>query len=129
LPSGVLDRHFGNHNALQMARQSHVPLIAKRRYEAALSCPSTGPYAGRGPHRTSGGKVAYPTIPAQDLQETTVEGHIQPRLYQAHLLHKAFAHALNVVIIVQMNLHPHTWGHVILFSSDQERSYDTLRDY
>jgi hypothetical protein len=39
----VLDGHFGNHNALQMARQSHLHLISKLRYEAALSCPYTGP--------------------------------------------------------------------------------------
>jgi hypothetical protein len=43
LPYWVLDGHCGNHKALQMARQSHLHLIAKRRYEAALSCPSTGP--------------------------------------------------------------------------------------
>ena len=125
----VLDGHFGNHNALQMARQSHLHLISKLRYDAALYFPYTGPYAGRGPHRKYGGKVAYPTIPAQYLKETTVEGHIQTRLYQAQLLHKEFAQALNVVIIVKVNLQTHTWGHVILFSSDQELSYDTLRDY
>jgi putative transposase len=45
----VLDGHFGNHNALQRARQSHVHLISKLRYDAALYFPSTGPYAGRGP--------------------------------------------------------------------------------
>ena len=52
LTSLVLDGHFGHHNALQMARQSHLHLIAKLRYDAALSLPSTGPYAGRGPQRT-----------------------------------------------------------------------------
>jgi putative transposase len=125
----VLDGHFGNHNALQMARQSHLQLISKLRYDAALYFPYTGPYAGRGPHRKYGRKVEYPNIPAQYLKETTVEGHIQTRLSQAQLLHKEFAPALNVVIIVKMNLQTHTWGHVILFSSDQELSYDVLRDY
>jgi hypothetical protein len=32
----VLDGHFGNHNALQMARQHHLHLIAKLQYDAAL---------------------------------------------------------------------------------------------
>jgi putative transposase len=54
----VLDEHFGNHNALQMARQNHLPLIAKLRCDAALYSPDTGPYAGRGPRRTYGRKVA-----------------------------------------------------------------------
>src|SRR5438128_2855960 len=42
----VLDGHFGNHNALDMARQCGLHLISKLRCDAALSLPSTGPYAG-----------------------------------------------------------------------------------
>jgi len=42
LPDVVLDGHFGNHNALQRARQHTLHLIAKLRYDAALSFPSTG---------------------------------------------------------------------------------------
>jgi putative transposase len=38
-----LDGHFGHHNALQMARQGNVPLLAKRRCDAALYGPDTGP--------------------------------------------------------------------------------------
>src|SRR5262245_49932127 len=45
----VLDGHFGNHNALQMARQCGLHLISKLRCDAALYIPYTGPYAGRGP--------------------------------------------------------------------------------
>jgi len=37
----VLDGHFGNHTALQMARQSHLHLISKLRYDAALYFPYT----------------------------------------------------------------------------------------
>jgi len=47
----VLDGHFGNHNALHMARQCSLHLISKLRCDAALYFPSTGPFAGRGPHR------------------------------------------------------------------------------
>jgi putative transposase len=43
LPYLVLDGHFGTHNALHMARQCALPLIAKLRCDAALSFPSTGP--------------------------------------------------------------------------------------
>jgi putative transposase len=124
-----LDGHFGHHNALQMARQGNLPLISKLRCDAALYFPYTGPYAGRGPHRQYGRKLEYHNIPPQYLKETTVEGNIPTCLYQAQLLHKEFAHALNVVIIVKTNLQTHTRGHVILFSSDQEITYDTLRDY
>ena len=125
----VLDGHFGNHNALQMARQSNLHLISKLRCDAALYFPYAGPYAGRGPRRKYGRKVDYDHLPAQYLQETTVEGHIQTRLYQAQLLHKEFAQPLNVVIIVKTNLRTQAHAHVILFSSDLDLAYASLVDY
>src|SRR5207249_9860446 len=53
----VLDGHFGHLNALHTLRQCPLHLIAKLRGDAALSFPSTGPSAGRGPRRTYGRKV------------------------------------------------------------------------
>jgi putative transposase len=125
----VLDGHFGNHNALQMAQQKHLHLISKLRCDAALYFPYAGPYAGRGPRRKYGRKVEYANIPAQYLKETTVDGHIQTCVYQAQLLHKEFAPPLNVVIIVKTNLHTQAQAHVILFSSDLELPYVLLMDY
>lgn len=49
--SGVLDGPFGNHHALQRARQHPRHLISQLRCDAAWSFPSPGPSAGRGPHR------------------------------------------------------------------------------
>jgi len=125
----VLDGHFGNHNALQMARQHNLHLISKLRYDAALYFPYTGPYAGRGPHRKYGRKVDYHHMPTPYLKDTTVEGHIETRLYQAQMLHKEFAQPLNVVIIVKTNLRTQAHAHVVLFSSDLELAYTALRDY
>lgn len=125
----VLDGHFGNHHALQMARQHNLHLISKLRYDAALYFPYTGPYAGRGPHRKYGDKVHYHNIPRQYLKETSVEGHIQTRLYQAQLLHKDFTHPLNVVIIAKTNLRTQARAHVVLFSSDLDLAYAPLVDY
>ena len=125
----VLDGHFGNHHALQMARQCNLHLISKLRCDAALSFPYTGPYAGRGPRRKYGNKVHYDNIPMQYLKETSVEGHIQTRLYQAQLLHKEFTQPLNVVIIVKTNLHTQARAHVVLFSSDLALAYAPLVDY
>jgi len=125
----VLDGHFGNHNAWQMARQSNLHLISKLRCDAALYFPYTGPYAGRGPRRKYGCKVDYTHMPERALIETTVEGPIQTRVYQAQLLHKEFAHPLNVVIIVKTNLHTQAQAHVILFSSDLTLAAASLVDY
>jgi DDE superfamily endonuclease len=125
----VLDGHFGNHNALHMARQCGLHLISKLRYDAALYFPYTGPYAGRGPRRKYGPKVAYDHLPVQYLKETTVEGHIETRLYQMQLLHKEFAPPLNVVIIAKTNLRTQAQAHVVLFSSDLALAYAPLVDY
>jgi putative transposase len=125
----VLDGHFGNHNALQMARQSHLHLISKLRYDAALYLPYTGPYGGRGPQRKYGRKVDANNMPEKYLKETTVDGYIQTRLYQAQLLHKEFAQPLNVVILAKTNLRTQAQAHVILCSSDLELPYAQLVDY
>ena len=125
----VLDGHFGNHNALQMARQCGLHLISKLRCDAALYFPYTGSYAGRGPHRKYGPKVDYDHIPAPYLKETTVEGHMQTCLYQLQLLHKEFAHPLNVVIIAKTNLRTQARAHIVLFSSDLDLAYTPLVDY
>jgi putative transposase len=125
----VLDGHFGNHNALHMARQCGLPLISKLRCDAALYFPYTASYAGRGPRRKYGHKVAYDHLPVQYLQEMTVEGHIETRLYQMQVLHKEFAHPLNVVIIAKTNLRTQARAHVVLFSSDLALAYAPLVDY
>jgi putative transposase len=125
----VLDGHFGNHNALQMAQQHNLHLISKLRCDAALYLPYTGPYAGRGPHRKYGDKVDYDALPLLYLKETTVEGQIKTCIYQMQLLHKEFAQPLNVVIIVKTNLRTQARAHVILFSSDLALAYAPLVDY
>ena len=125
----VLDGHFGNHHALQMTRQCALHLISKLRCDAALYFPYTGPYAGRGPHRKYGRKVDDDNLPAQYLKETTVEGHIETRLYQMQLLHKEFAQPLNVVIIAKTNLRTQARAHILLWSSDLSLAYTLLIDY
>jgi putative transposase len=125
----VLDGHFGNHNALQMARQSHLHLIAKLRYDAAFYFPYAGPYAGRGPHRKYGDKVDDDDLPVQYLKETMGEGYMQTYIYQMKLLHKEFTQPLNVVIIAKTNLRTRARAHVILFSSDLALAYTPLVDY
>ena len=125
----VLDGHFGNHNALDMARQCGLHLISKLRCDAALYLPYTGAYAGRGPRRKYGHKIDYDHLPVQYLKETTVEGHIQTCIYQAHLLHKEFQDPLNVVIIAKTNLRTLSCAHVVLLSSDLALAYTALVDY
>ena len=125
----LLDGHFGNNNALQMTLQCGLRLISKLRYDSALYIPYEGDYKKRGTHPKYGTRLDYAKIPDQYLKETSVEKHIQTRIYQAQLLHKEFSQALNVVIIVKTNLQTGAWAHVVLFSSDLDLSYDQLMDY
>jgi putative transposase len=124
----VLDGHFGHHNALHMARQSRLHLISKLRCDAALYFPSAGPYAGRGPRRQYGSTVDDGNLQAKYLQETTVEGSIQTRVYQAPLLHNACAQPVNVVVMTKRNLRTHGRAHVILLSRDLTLAYAPLVD-
>jgi putative transposase len=125
----VLDGHFGNSAACHMAQQCGLQLISKLRADAALYAPYDGPYQGRGPRRKYGAKLDYAALPAKYLRETTVEGPIETRIYQAELLHKEFPQPLNVVIIEKRNRTTQKRGHVILFSSDRALPAATLIDY
>ncbi len=125
----VLDGHFGNSAAFQMAQQCGLHLISKLRSDAALYEPYDGPYQGRGPHRKYGAKLVYDALPERYLKETTLEGSIETRIYQAALLHKDFSQPLNVVVIEKLNRTTKKRGHVTLFSSDLTLASDKLVEY
>jgi IS4 transposase len=125
----VLDGHFGNNNALQVARQTGLHLITKLRRDSALYFPYDGPYSGHGPRRKYGDKVDYDNIPVKYLQQTTIEGDIQTNIYQARMVHKEFAQPLNIVIIVKINLKTQKRAHVVLCSSDLNLPFAQLIDY
>jgi putative transposase len=121
----VLDGHFGNNNALQMTLQCGIHLISKLRYDSALFFR----YEGENKRKKYGDKIDYANIPDKYLKETTTEKGIRTNTYQANMLHKEFAQALNVVVIVKTNLKTGAWARVVLFSSDMDLAWDKLVDY
>jgi putative transposase len=125
----LLDGHFGNAGALQMARECKLHLISKLRSDSALYLPYDGPYAGRGPKRIYGDKLNPLSIPERFLCQTRVEKGIESRIYQLSARHKTVAQLLNIVIIVKTNLKTQTQAHVLLFSSDLALPFDKLIDY
>ena len=125
----VLDGHFGNAAALRMALACNLHLISKLRSDSALYLPYDGPYAGRGPHRIYGDKLAPRAIPQRYLCQTTVGKGIETRIYQLEARHKTCAEPLNVVCIAKTNLKTHSVAHVLLFSSDLSLHFDKLIDY
>ncbi len=125
----VLDGHFGNNNALQMARLVNLHIISKLRHDSALYVPYENPDSSKRSRRKYGDKIDYRNIPDKYLCKSAIEDEIQTDIYQATLLHKEFAQALNVVILVKTNLKTNACSHVILFSSDLELSFDKIIDY
>lgn len=125
----ALDGHFGNNNALQMARQCGLHLISKLRRDAALYFQYDGPQHKWGARRKYGAKINYQHIPARYLQASDTARGIRTDYYQAIMLHKSFAQPLNVVIMVKTNLSTGARAHVVLFSSDLDVSYDHVVDY
>jgi hypothetical protein len=125
----VLDGHFGNAGALQMALACNLHLISKLRSDSALYLPYDGEYAGRGPHRIYGDKLTVRAIPERYLCQRRVEKDLETCIYQLQARHKTFAQPLNVVCIVKTNLKTRTQAHVLLFSSDLALSFDKLLDY
>jgi hypothetical protein len=124
----VLDGHFGNHNAVLMARRLGLQLISKLRSDSALYYPYDGPYAGRGPRRLYGDRINPTTIPERFLKQSSVEDQIETRIYQVEARHQTFDQALNLVVIVKRHQTSGKQAHVYLFSSDRTLAWDELRD-
>lgn len=124
----VLDGHFGNHNAVLMARRLGLQLISKLRSDSALYYPYDGPYAGRGPRRIYGDRIDPSAIPERFLKQTSVEDHVETRIYQIEARHATFDQPLNVVVIVKRHQKTGKHAHVYLFSSDRTLAWDVLRD-
>lgn len=125
----VLDGHFGNNNALQMAKQVNFHIISKLRHDSALYIPYQHSDPNHPSRRKYGDKLNWRNISDEYLRQSIIEEDIQTDTYQATLLHKEFAQSLNVVILVKTNLKTNARSHVILFSSDLTLSYDKIIDY
>lgn len=125
----VVDGHFGNNNALQMARQVNLHIISKLRHDSALYIPYENPDSNKRSRRKYGDKLDYSNLSNKYLYKSDIEDEIQTDIYQATLLHKEFAQALNVVILVKTHLKTQARSHVILFSSDLDLKADKIIDY
>ena len=125
----ALDGHFGNNNALQMVRQCDLHLVSKLRYDSALYFLYDGIQKNKGPRKRYGQKIDYRNIPEKYLVEKSLDGDIETRIYQAKMLHKSFAQALNVVIFIKTNIKTGSFANAILFSSDLKLSYEKIIRY
>ncbi len=125
----VLDGHFGNNNALQMARQVNLHIISKLRHDSALYIPYQNSDPNHRSRRKYGDRFDWRNISQAYLRQSSIDDDILTCTYQATLLHKEFVQPLNVVILVKTNLKTNVHSHVILFSSDLNLSYEKIIDY
>ncbi len=120
----LLDGKFGHNAAVQMTRQMGLHLVSKLRYDSALYLPYQGPNS----RRKYGNKLNPRQLRKQFLCHTTMEEDWRIDYYQVQVLHKEFAQPLNVVIVLKTHLITQQQGHVVLFSSDLELTYNQLLD-
>ena len=125
----VMDGHFGNYPSAWMVLQTGLHFVSKLRSDAALYEPFTGKYCGRGPHPKYGDRVNVRKMKKKYLKSDKKKDGIRTQTYQATLLNKEFAFAVNVVVILKTNLSTHKQAHIILFSTDLKLSYEKLYDY
>ena len=120
----LLDGKFGHNAAMQMTRQMGLHLVSKLRYDSALFLP----YQGSNSRRKYGDKLNPRQMSQQFLCQSTIEEDWRTDIYQVQVLHKEFAQSLNVVILLKTNVQTQQQGHVILFSSDLQLTYNQLID-
>jgi putative transposase len=102
--------------------------MSKWRHDAALSRPSDGPYAGRGPRRQYGGTRAARPIPVTSRQRTPGEGHLPTHLSQATRWHQEGVTPRPVVIMVKITLQTQARAPGVVCSTDMAFRDDTLID-
>ena len=125
----TLDGHFGNNQAVLLARQNELELISKLRRDAVLFEKYEGEQAKRGAKRKYGKRLRYDLLPVRHLQKSEREGNEIINYYAGEFWHKEFAEKLKVVIIVKIDVAKQKSGHAILFSSDLELEWEKLVDY
>jgi putative transposase len=125
----VLDGHFGHPQVLLMAKKNGLQLISKLHHNAALVEKFEAQYSGKGKPPIYGARLDYDNLPQKYLKKTVTEKAMQTRYYQGEFLHKDFAQALNVVIIVKTNLRTQKQSKVNLFSSDLSLGWQEVVDY
>jgi len=125
----ALDGHYGHHQAVLMSRKHDLHLISKLRKDTALFEKYEGEYGGRGAKKKYGNRLKYYLLLVKYLKKSEQTGEIITNYYQGIFLHKEFGQAINVVIIVKINVKTQKVGHAILFSSDVELGWEKLLDY
>ncbi len=125
----ALDGHFGNNQAVLLARQNELELISKLRRDAVLFEKYEGKQSGRGARRKYGRRLRFDLMPVRYLQKSERRGDEITNYYAGEFFHKEFADALKVVVIVKIDVNRKKLAHALLFSSDLNLEWEKLIEY
>ena len=125
----AMDGHFGHNQAVLMARENALELISKLRKDAVLYEKYEGAQKSRGARKKKGERLKLGEIPRKYWQKEVREKEMVTTYYAGVFQHPSFGMELKVVIIEKKNEQRKKIGHVLLFSSDVNLSWENIVDY
>ncbi len=125
----AMDGHFGHNQAVLMAGENCLELISKLRKDAVLFEKYEGAQKPKGARKKKGERLSLEEIPRKYWQREVREKEIVTNYYAGVFLHPSFGMELKVVIIEKKNEQTKKIGHVLLFSSDVNLSWEKIVGY
>ena len=125
----AMDGHYGHNQAVLMARENCLELISKLRKDAVLCSKYEGEQKSRGARKKKGERLKLQEIPRKYWQKEERGKEIVTTYYAGVFLNPSFGMELKVVIIEKKNEKRKKIGHVILFSSNVNLSWEKIVEY
>ena len=125
----ALDGHFGHNQAVLMARENSLELIGKMRKDAVLYSKYEGEQKSQGARKKKGERLKLDEIGRKYWQKEVRDKEMVTNYYAGVFLHPSFGMELKVVIIEKKNEKQKKIGHVLLFSSDVNLSWEKIVEY
>jgi putative transposase len=125
----AMDGHYGHNQAVLMARENCLELISKLRKDTVLYSKYEGEQKPKGARKKKGERLKLDEIPREYWQKEEREKEIVTTYYAGVFLHPSFGMELKVVIIEKKDEKKKKIGHVLLFSSDVNLSWEKIVEY
>ena len=125
----AMDGHYGHNQAVLMGRGNCLELISKLRKDAVLFEKYEGEQKSRGARKKKGERLKLEEIPRKYWQKEVRGKEIVTNYYAGVFRHPSFGMELKVVIIEKKNEKKKKIGHVLLFSSDVNLSWEKIVEY
>lgn len=125
----ALDGHYGHNQAVLLARENCLELISKLRKDAVLFEKYEGAQKSRGARKKKAERLKLDEIPRKYWQREEREKEMVTNYYAGVFLHPSFGMELKVVLIEKRNEKLNKIGHVLLFSSEINLSWEKIVEY